>query len=70
MVAATKRCQQAIQEIRDLRRRTCLHELTFVDLPVPMTGPQKKALEQTFRKSFERWWDTWIEPQLKIVEKG
>ena len=69
-MAATKRCQEAIGRIRDLRQRACFHELMFVELPVPMTPAQQKALETKIRAAFDRWWDSWIEPELQTAEKG
>ncbi len=69
-MSATKRCQRAIEEIRDHRRRACFHELTFVDMPVPTSPAQKKWLEAQLRRSFDLWWDSWIEPRLEIIAKG
>jgi hypothetical protein len=66
-MAATKRCKQAIATIRERKRQAVWFESLsgFGLRPTAVVRLHKAVAE-----SFDRWWDTWVEPELREAEKG
>jgi len=66
-MAATRGCTQAIATIRERKRQARWFEgLSGFGLRPSAAARLHKAVAE----SFDRWWDTWIEPELQEAEKG
>jgi len=66
------RHKRAVRAIRSLKSQAEIYKITRIghDWPGFITPEIINKLEQTVKDQFDLWWDTWIEQQLKIIEKG
>jgi hypothetical protein len=71
-MAATKRLRAAVATIRQSKERTVFFDMSFSRI-FDGTGLSWEQAEKTTKvvsDAFDLWWNSWIEPELKVIEKG
>lgn len=64
----TQKQQAAVSELRRLRQGCAVHNMTFDAHKVGLTEQQKGTLEEVQHSKFLVWWDSWVVPQLDILD--